>query len=57
VAEGYAALERYEADIRTAAREVLEQLAAAQRPGVVVPGGPAHNDPGVSPETPPPSRL
>jgi predicted CoA-substrate-specific enzyme activase len=47
VEEGYRALERFEAGIRSAAREVLDQLEAEDRLGVVVLGRPYHNDPGV----------
>jgi predicted CoA-substrate-specific enzyme activase len=50
VEEGYRALERYETDIRTAAREVLDQLEAEDRIGIVLLGRPYHNDPGVNHE-------
>lgn len=50
VAEGYAALERYEQNLRTAAREVLDQLEAEDRIGIVLLGRPYHNDPGVNHE-------
>jgi predicted CoA-substrate-specific enzyme activase len=50
VEEGYRALERYEADIRRAAREVLDQLEAEDRLGIVLLGRPYHNDPGVNHE-------
>ena len=50
VDEGYRCLERFEADLRQAAREVLEQLEADDRLGIVLLGRPYHNDPGVEHE-------
>ncbi len=50
VDEGYRALERYERDIRTGAREVIDQLEAEDRLGIVILGRPYHNDPGVNHE-------
>jgi predicted CoA-substrate-specific enzyme activase len=47
---GYQALDRFYRDLRQAGREVLEQLEAEQRLGIVVLGRPYHNDPGVSHE-------
>ena len=48
VDEGYRCLERYEADVRRAGRDVLDQLEAEDRLGIVVLGRPYHNDPGVN---------
>jgi len=50
VDEGYRCLERYETDMRRAGREVLDQLEADDRLGIVVLGRPYHNDPGVNHE-------
>jgi predicted nucleotide-binding protein (sugar kinase/HSP70/actin superfamily) len=50
IEKGYEALATFEKDVRTAAREVLEQLVAEDRLGVVVLGRPYHNDPGVNHE-------
>ena len=50
VAEGYAALDRYNRNIREQARQVLDDLEREQRLGVVVLGRPYHNDPGVNHE-------
>jgi predicted nucleotide-binding protein (sugar kinase/HSP70/actin superfamily) len=47
---GYVALERFNTDLRGAARETLEELEREDRLGVVVLGRPYHNDPGVSHE-------
>jgi predicted nucleotide-binding protein (sugar kinase/HSP70/actin superfamily) len=48
VDEGYRCLERFDADLRQAAREVLDQLEADDRLGIVLLGRPYHNDPGVN---------
>jgi predicted nucleotide-binding protein (sugar kinase/HSP70/actin superfamily) len=50
VEEGYRALEGFQRDLRVAAREVLEQLEAENRLGIVLLGRPYHNDPGVNHE-------
>jgi predicted CoA-substrate-specific enzyme activase len=50
VDEGYRCLERFEHDTRSAAREVLDQLEADDRLGIVLLGRPYHNDPGVNHE-------
>jgi predicted CoA-substrate-specific enzyme activase len=50
VDEGYRCLERFEKDLRQAAREVLDQLEAEDRLGIVLLGRPYHNDPGVEHE-------
>jgi predicted nucleotide-binding protein (sugar kinase/HSP70/actin superfamily) len=44
---GYEALERFYAELRGAAREVLEGLEREDRLGIVVLSRPYHNDPGV----------
>jgi len=44
---GYEALDRFYAELRGAAREVLEGLEAQDRLGIVVLSRPYHNDPGV----------
>jgi predicted nucleotide-binding protein (sugar kinase/HSP70/actin superfamily) len=46
----YEAQRAFDANIRQAAREVLDQLVAEERLGVVVLGRPYHNDPGVNHE-------
>ncbi len=50
VAAAYAAQTAFDHNLRQAAREVLDQLVAEQRLGVVVLGRPYHNDPGVNHE-------
>jgi activator of 2-hydroxyglutaryl-CoA dehydratase/predicted nucleotide-binding protein (sugar kinase/HSP70/actin superfamily) len=50
VAAGYEAQKAFDANLRSAAREVLDQLVSEQRLGVVVLGRPYHNDPGVNHE-------
>jgi predicted nucleotide-binding protein (sugar kinase/HSP70/actin superfamily) len=50
VEAGYQALAEYESSIRREAREVLEQLEAEQKIGIVVLGRPYHNDPGINHE-------
>ncbi len=50
VDEGYRCLEAYENSIRRASREVLDQLEAEDRLGIVLLGRPYHNDPGVNHE-------
>ncbi len=50
VDEGYRCLERFETNLRQAAREVLDQLEAEDRLGIVLLGRPYHNDPGVEHE-------
>lgn len=50
VDEGYRCLERFTQSIRTAAREVLDQLESEDRLGIVLLGRPYHNDPGVNHE-------
>jgi activator of 2-hydroxyglutaryl-CoA dehydratase/predicted nucleotide-binding protein (sugar kinase/HSP70/actin superfamily) len=50
VEEGYAAQERFDRDLRAAARETLEELEREDRLGVVVLGRPYHNDPGIGHE-------
>ena len=50
VEEGYKALATFQSDLRVAAREVLEQLEAEDRLGIVLLGRPYHNDPGVNHE-------
>jgi predicted nucleotide-binding protein (sugar kinase/HSP70/actin superfamily) len=47
VEAGYDALRRFDVDMRSAARETLEELERDNRLGVVVLGRPYHNDPGV----------
>jgi activator of 2-hydroxyglutaryl-CoA dehydratase/predicted nucleotide-binding protein (sugar kinase/HSP70/actin superfamily) len=47
VQAGYDAQRRFDADLRAAARETLEELEREDRLGVVVLGRPYHNDPGV----------
>src|SRR5205085_5081648 len=44
---GYEALDRFYAELRGAAREVLEGLEREDRLGIVVLSRPYHNDPGV----------
>src|SRR5262249_40238630 len=51
VEKGYEALATFEKDVRTAAREVLDNLVAEDRLGVVVLGRPYHNDPRVNHES------
>jgi len=50
VESGYEALERFERDLRAAARETLEELEREDRLGIVVLGRPYHNDPGIGHE-------
>lgn len=50
VEQGYRALEDFQASLRRAAREVLDQLEREDRLGIVVLGRPYHNDPGVNHE-------
>jgi activator of 2-hydroxyglutaryl-CoA dehydratase/predicted nucleotide-binding protein (sugar kinase/HSP70/actin superfamily) len=50
VEAAYEAQRAFDANLRQAAREVLDQLVAEQRLGVVVLGRPYHNDPGVNHE-------
>jgi activator of 2-hydroxyglutaryl-CoA dehydratase/predicted nucleotide-binding protein (sugar kinase/HSP70/actin superfamily) len=50
VAAAYEAQAAFDRNLRQAAREVLDQLVAEQRLGVVVLGRPYHNDPGVNHE-------
>jgi predicted CoA-substrate-specific enzyme activase len=50
VEAGFAALQRYDHEIRQAAREVIDQLEAEDRIGVVLLARPYHNDPGVNHE-------
>ncbi|MCC6833283.1 MAG: CoA activase [Thermoleophilia bacterium] len=50
VDEGYRCLEKWEGEVRGAAREVLDQLEAEDRLGIVLLGRPYHNDPGVNHE-------
>ncbi len=50
VDEGYRCLERFETNLRQAAGEVLAQLEADDRLGIVLLGRPYHNDPGVEHE-------
>lgn len=50
VEAGYKALEQFVASIRREAREVLDQLEAEQKIGIVVLGRPYHNDPGINHE-------
>ena len=50
IAAAYEAQTAFDRNLRQAAREVLDQLVAEQRLGVVVLGRPYHNDPGVNHE-------
>ena len=50
VAVGFRELERYEAGLRRRAREVLDQLEAEDRLGIVMLGRPYHHDPGINHE-------
>jgi activator of 2-hydroxyglutaryl-CoA dehydratase/predicted nucleotide-binding protein (sugar kinase/HSP70/actin superfamily) len=50
VEAGYRALDEYTVSIRRQAREVLDQLEAEQKIGIVVLGRPYHNDPGINHE-------
>ncbi len=50
VHEAYEAQRKFDAGVRSEAREVLDKLAAEDRLGVVVLGRPYHNDPGVNHE-------
>ena len=45
---GYAALDRYEANIRKKARDAIDQLEREGRVGIVLLGRPYHHDPGIS---------
>jgi predicted CoA-substrate-specific enzyme activase len=45
---GYDALNRYEANVRRRAREVLDQLEREGRVGIVLLGRPYHHDPGIN---------
>ena len=47
---GFRELRAFARELRTAAREVLEQLEAEDRLGVVLLGRPYHNDPGINHE-------
>ncbi len=47
---GYRELAKFESDIRTRAREVLEQLEAEDRLGIVMLGRPYHHDSGINHE-------
>lgn len=49
---GYAALERFNADLRRQGREVLEQLQRDDKIGIVLLARPYHNDPGMNHEIP-----
>jgi predicted CoA-substrate-specific enzyme activase len=48
VQAGYRALDRYEAAIRSKAREVIDRLEKEGRVGVVLLGRPYHHDPGIN---------
>jgi predicted nucleotide-binding protein (sugar kinase/HSP70/actin superfamily) len=50
VQAGYAALAKFDADMRKRAREVIEKLEAEQKIGIVVLARPYHSDPGVNHE-------
>jgi len=50
VEEGYRALDAYNTGMRREAREVLDQLEAERKIGIVVLGRPYHNDPGINHE-------
>jgi len=50
VEAGYKALDDYNATLRKQAREVLDELEAEQKIGIVVLGRPYHNDPGINHE-------
>jgi predicted CoA-substrate-specific enzyme activase len=50
VAVGFRELERYEAGLQRRAREVLDQLEAEDRLGIVMLGRPYHHDPGINHE-------
>jgi predicted CoA-substrate-specific enzyme activase len=50
VDEGFRAMDTLMADLRAAGREVIDQLEAEDRLGVVLLGRPYHNDPGVNHE-------
>jgi activator of 2-hydroxyglutaryl-CoA dehydratase/predicted nucleotide-binding protein (sugar kinase/HSP70/actin superfamily) len=50
VTVGFRELERYEADLQRRAREVLGQLEAEDRLGIVLLGRPYHHDPGINHE-------
>jgi predicted CoA-substrate-specific enzyme activase len=45
---GYDALDRFEAELRRAAREALDKIERENKLGIVVLGRPYHNDPGVN---------
>ncbi len=48
VAEGFESQKQWEAELRTRAREALDQLEREQRIGIVVLGRPYHHDPGIN---------
>ena len=48
VQAGYEALDRYEADIRRKAREIIDRLEREGEVGVVLLGRPYHHDPGIN---------
>jgi predicted nucleotide-binding protein (sugar kinase/HSP70/actin superfamily) len=48
IAEGFAALDRYEARMRREARAVIAMLEREQRVGIVMLGRPYHHDPGLN---------
>jgi activator of 2-hydroxyglutaryl-CoA dehydratase/predicted nucleotide-binding protein (sugar kinase/HSP70/actin superfamily) len=48
IAEGFAALDRYEGRMRREARAVIEMLEREQRVGIVMLGRPYHHDPGLN---------
>ena len=50
IESGFAALKNYEANIRSRARQVLDQLEREDRIGIVMLGRPYHHDPGLNHE-------
>ncbi|MCK5618054.1 MAG: CoA activase [Candidatus Krumholzibacteria bacterium] len=48
VEAGYAALDRYENELRRAGRETLDRIERENKLGIVVLGRPYHNDPGIN---------
>lgn len=48
VEAGYAALDRYENELRRAGREALDRIERENKLGIVVLGRPYHNDPGIN---------
>jgi predicted nucleotide-binding protein (sugar kinase/HSP70/actin superfamily) len=48
VETGYAALDRYETEMRRAGREALDKIERENKLGIVVLGRPYHNDPGIN---------